>query len=126
MDGEPTSSGVEGKRTGTESGDGCCSAVDHGLTEHDVEVDVRAFGALANDTRYELLRLIHAGEEEVCACELVPELDVNQSTTSRALNALHEAGFVDRRKEGRWRYYETTARAEELLTAVDATRGVDS
>lgn len=126
MNGESASGEVEGKRAGTESGDGCCSAVDHGLTEHDVEVDVRAFGALANETRYELLRLIDAAGEEVCACELVPELDVNQSTTSRALNALYEAGFVDRRKEGRWRYYGATERAEELLAAVDATREADS
>lgn len=126
MNGESASGEVEGKRAGTESGEGCCSAVEHGLTEHDVEVDVRAFGALANDTRYELLRLIDAAGEEVCACELVPKLDVNQSTTSRALNALYEAGFVDRRKEGRWRYYGTTERAEELLAAVDATREADS
>lgn len=107
--------------TGSADG-GCCSGVDHDLTEHDVEIDVRAFSALANDTRYEVLRLLSAAGEEVCACELVPRLDVNQSTTSRALKALYQAGFVERRKEGRWRYYETTPRAEKILTAVDTTR----
>lgn len=103
--------------------DGCCgSVVTHALTDHDVEIDVQTFSALANDTRYEVLRLLSAADREVCACELVPQLDVNQSTTSRALGALYRAGLVDRRKEGRWRYYAPTPRAETLLSAVDATR----
>jgi ArsR family transcriptional regulator len=115
---------AEGREERAETGpDGsCCSTVTHGLSEHDAEIDVRTFSALANDTRYEVLRLLAAADGEVCACELVPQLDVNQSTTSRALGALYQADLVDRRKEGRWRYYTTTHRAEKLLTAVDTTR----
>jgi ArsR family transcriptional regulator len=100
----------------------CWPAGTHDLTEHDIEIDVQTFSALANDTRYEVLRLLAAAEGGVCACDLVPKLDVNQSTTSRALKALYQADLVDRRKEGRWRYYTTTNRAEKLLTAIDATR----
>lgn len=113
------STGVEGETGATSD---CCGDARHGLTAHDVELDVRTFSALANDTRYEALRHLAAADEEVCACELVPALDVNQSTTSRALGALYRAGLVDRRKEGRWRYYATTPRAERLLAAVDETR----
>jgi ArsR family transcriptional regulator len=113
---------VERRNDGADAQEGCCPPITHGLTEHDVEIDVRAFSALANDTRYEVLRLLAAADDEVCACELVPQLDVNQSTTSRALNALHQADLVQRRKDGRWRYYTTTARAEKLLTAIDTTR----
>jgi ArsR family transcriptional regulator len=120
---EPDSGDVEGRGAGTSTAGGqCCSIVTHGLTEHDVEVDVRTFSALANDTRYEALRLLAAAEGEVCACELVEPLEVNQSTTSRALGALYQAGLVDRRKEGRWRYYTTTHRGETLVTAIDTTR----
>lgn len=121
---EPGSSEVEGEEGRTESAtSGCCSSTHtHDLTEHDIEIDVRTFSALANDTRYEVLRFLAAADHEVCACELVPQLDVNQSTTSRALGALYQAGLVDRRKEGRWRYYTTTLRAEKLLTAIDTTR----
>jgi ArsR family transcriptional regulator len=124
MTGNSDAGGVDDRDGSTDAGtDGCCdSVVSHGLTEHDVELDVQSFSALANDTRYEALRLLSAADGEVCACELVPHLDVNQSTTSRALSALYRAGFVDRRKEGRWRYYTTTPRAEKLLTAVDTTR----
>lgn len=123
MTGEPDSGATDGDVSADSGADGsCCSVVTHGLTDHDVELDVQTFSALANDTRYEALRLLAAADGEVCACELVPRLDVNQSTTSRALSALHRAGLVQRRKEGRWRYYTTTVRAEKLLTAVDTTR----
>jgi ArsR family transcriptional regulator len=80
------------------------------------------FSALSNETRYEALRLLSAADEEICACELVPQFDVKQSTISKALGALHQADLVDRRKDGRWRYYTTTVRAEKLLTAIDTTR----
>jgi ArsR family transcriptional regulator len=122
MNHESDSGEVERRNEGADTQEGCCPAITHGLTEHDVEMDVRAFSALANDTRYEVLRLLATADGEVCACELVPQLDVNQSTTSRALNALHQADLVERRKDGRWRYYTTTARAEKLLTAIDTTR----
>lgn len=101
----------------------CCAPVDHDLSEHTVEVDVRTLSAMGNETRYEVLRLLAAAAGDVCACDLAPALDVNQSTTSRALKALYEAGLVDRRKDGRWRYYATTPRAETLLAAIDDSRG---
>jgi ArsR family transcriptional regulator len=121
---DPDSGSVGGReaRAGSDAADGCCAGVSHGMTDHDVELDVRLFSALANDTRYEALRLLAAADGEVCACDLEPALSVNQSSTSRALTALHQAGLVERRKEGRWRYYTTTPRAETLLTAVDTTR----
>jgi len=119
---DPNSEPADGDVQAAGGADGCCSRVDHGLTAHDVELDVRSFSALANETRYEALRLLAANDDEVCACDLTPALDVTQSTTSRALGALHQAGLVERRKEGRWRYYTTTPRAEKLLTAIDTTR----
>lgn len=121
---DPDSGPVESRngQSGSDASGSCCSSVSHDLTEHDVELDVRTFSALANGTRYEALRLLAAADGEVCACDLEPELGVNQSSTSRALSALHQAGLVERRKEGRWRYYTTTPRAETLLTAVETTR----
>lgn len=119
---EPDSGAVDGDVQTAGGADGCCSDIAHDLTDHDVEIDVRSFSALANETRYEALRLLAAADDEVCTCDLTPALGVTQSTTSRALGALHQAGLVERRKEGRWRYYTTTPRAEKLLTAIDTTR----
>lgn len=119
------SGGLENQAGGANpDADGQCPTVaPHGLSEHDIELDVRVFSALANDTRYEALRLLATAGEEVCVCELLGRLDVNQSTISRALAALYQADLVERRKDGRWRYYRTTPRAEKLLTAIDTTRG---
>lgn len=101
----------------------CCTAVDHDLSEPAITGDVRTLRAMGNETRYEVLRLLSGTEDAVCACDLVPEVDVDQSTTSRALKSLYEAGLLDRRKDGRWRYYSTTSRADTILRAIDASRG---
>lgn len=101
----------------------CCSGTDHGIDPAALDCDVRLLSAMANDTRYELLRLIGADDEDgVCVCELVPNVEASQSTVSHALSSLRSAGLVDRRKEGRWRYYRTTDRADALLDALDDTR----
>jgi len=47
---------------------------------------------------------------------------VSQGAVSQALSRLFSAGLVERRKEGRWRYYGATARAERLLGVLDETR----
>jgi DNA-binding transcriptional ArsR family regulator len=46
---------------------------------------------------------------------------VSESAVSHALGDLTTAGLVDRRKDGRWRYYAVTERATALLSALDAT-----
>ncbi len=99
----------------------CCEA-SHSLTEDDLAADVQTLTALGSDTRYEVLRLIAGSEDGVCVCELEPALGVSQSAISQALSRLFGAGLVDRRKEGRWRYYTATQRAEKLLDVLDETR----
>lgn len=85
--------------------------------------DVSAFKTLGNDTRYRLVRLLEAADGELCVCELTPLLDVSESAISHALSDLADAGLVTRRKEGTWRYYDSTDRAERLVSALDACRG---
>ncbi|WP_224450605.1 ArsR/SmtB family transcription factor [Haloprofundus salilacus] len=100
----------------------CCTAA-HVLTESELASDVQLLSALGNDTRYEALRLIADTDGDVCVCELEPALGVSQSAISQALSRLYAAGLVSRRKEGRWRYYAPTPRAEALLNTLDETRG---
>ncbi|PSP52205.1 hypothetical protein BRC60_00725 [Halobacteriales archaeon QH_1_68_42] len=59
----------------------------------------------------------------MCVCELSPLVAVSDSAVSHALSDLTEAGLVTRRKEGQWRHYDTTERADTLLGALDGTRG---
>ena len=85
--------------------------------------DLAALSTLGDGTRYRLVRLLVAAPRELCVCELSPLVDVSDSAISHALSDLADAGLVTRRKEGTWRYYRPTERAESLVEALDATRG---
>jgi DNA-binding transcriptional ArsR family regulator len=91
----------------------------------DPGVDLTALKTLGNDTRYTIVRLLSAAGRALCVCEIDPLVDVSDSAVSHALSDLRDAGLVARRKDGTWRYYETTARAEALLAALDETREAD-
>jgi len=87
-----------------------------------LEDDVGVLSALANDTRYKTVRILHVADEELCVCESAPLRDVSDSAISHALSQLTDAGLLHRRKDGKWRKYRTTARANALLVALDGSR----
>jgi DNA-binding transcriptional ArsR family regulator len=84
----------------------------------DVAAATAAFGALANDTRYTLLSVLVAAEDELCVCELSPLVDVSEAAVSHGLSRLRGAGLVTRHKQGKWHYYAATDRGERLLGAL--------
>ena len=100
----------------------CCEPGAHELEDDELAADLQTLAALAGETRYEALRLIATAEDGRCVCEIEPALGVSQGAVSQALSRLFSAGLVSRRKEGRWRYYEATEKAERLLEAVDGVR----
>ena len=103
----------------------CCGGT-HELSAADLRTDARLLSAVSNDTRYETLRYVAgAGEAGTCVCDLQPLVGVTQGTISNALSRLYDAGLVNRRKEGRWRYYTTTPAADRLLSTLDELREAD-
>ena len=92
-------------------------------TPADVDSDLGALSTLGDGTRHRIVRLLSAADGELCVCEFSPLLDVSESAVSHALSDLTDAGLLTRRKEGTWRYYRTTERADRLVAALDATRG---
>ncbi|WP_330633365.1 ArsR/SmtB family transcription factor [Halocatena halophila] len=110
-DTQPSSSQTQSKA--------CCTTVPE-ISVDELDDEVERFAALANPTRYGAVRLLVAADDEVCACNLAPPLDVTQSAISHALSQLHTVGLVKRRKDGRWRYYQATSIAEELIDRIDA------
>lgn len=92
----------------------------------DYAADLAALRTLGDDTRYRLVRILSAADGELCVCEFNPLFDVSESAISHALSDLVDAGLVTRRKDGTWRYYRTTERAERLVAVLDATRGDDT
>ncbi|WP_254532896.1 ArsR/SmtB family transcription factor [Natrinema gelatinilyticum] len=77
------------------------------------------FTVLGNETRYRLARLLSVADDDLCVCELEPLVDVSESAVSHALSDLADAGLVDRRKDGNWRYYSSTSLADELFATAD-------
>jgi len=73
---------------------------------------VRLFKALADETRLRILSLLTRGE--LCVCDLMTVLDLPQSTVSRHLAYLRNAGWVEDRRQGVWMYYRLT-RGDHLL-----------
>jgi len=90
-----------------------------GTARVDAELDV--LSALANETRYTLVRVLVAAGEELCVCELHPIVDVSESGLSHALSRLVDAGLVEGRKDGRWKKYLATNRAVALVTLLDGS-----
>lgn len=115
-----------------EEGDDAEEALEARLTELDdlddaasvgLDADLRALSALANRTRYHIVRvLVQADADELTVGELDAILEVSQSAVSHALAELLDAGLVERRSEGTWRYYTATDRARELVQTLEATR----
>jgi DNA-binding transcriptional ArsR family regulator len=87
------------------------------------ELDV--LSALANRTRYTLVRVLVAAEEELCVCELNAVVDVSESGLSHAISKLADAGLVEGRKEGRWKMYRATNRAVTLVTVLEGSVSTD-
>lgn len=65
--------------------------------------DARIFKALSDETRLRILLLLLTGE--LCVCEVMAVLDLPQSTASRHLAYLRNAGWVLDRRQGIWMYY---------------------
>lgn len=86
-----------------------------------VERELDVLGALANETRYTLARVLVAAGEELCVCELGAVVDVSDSALSRALSRLADAGLAEGRKDGRWKHYRATNRAVALVTVLDGS-----
>ncbi len=62
--------------------------------------------ALAHPTRLQILELLKEGEK--CVCEIVPQLQMEQSNVSRHLNVLKKEGLVNSRKEGLKVFYQVS------------------
>jgi len=89
------------------------------LGDAQLDTELEVLSALANETRYTLIRTLVAAGEELCVCELQAVVDVTESGLSHALSELADAGLVEGEKEGRWKKYRATNRAVALVTVLD-------
>ncbi|HCT64068.1 MAG TPA: transcriptional regulator [Lachnospiraceae bacterium] len=79
--------------------------------------NAKVFKAFCDENRLMILELLQSGEK--CACRLLEDLNIGQSTLSHHMKILCDSGIVKGRKEGKWIHYsisiEGSDYAKELL-----------
>ena len=75
------------------------------------------YKAFCDENRLQILEMLQGGER--CACRLLEDLAIQQSTLSHHMKILCDAGVVQGRREGKWTHYsidpEGLQRAREIL-----------
>ncbi len=66
--------------------------------------EIQLFKALSDGTRLRMLLLL-LNNGELCVCDLMESMQIPQSTASRHLALLRNAGLVDGERHGTWMYY---------------------
>ena len=88
--------------------------------------DAKVFKALCDPKRLAILEQLRSGEK--CACVLLSDLHISQSTLSYHMKILCDSGVVVGRTEGKWTHYslreEGCAHARQLLEELTDTSAV--
>lgn len=88
--------------------------------EQGYEEIAKRFKAFCDPKRLAILEGLQSGEK--CACVLIDEMDIGQSTLSYHMKILCESGMVQSRQEGKWTHYhlcaEAGTRTAALLTQI--------
>lgn len=84
------------------------------------EINAKVFKAFCDENRLMILELLQSGEK--CACKLLEDMNIGQSTLSHHMKILCDSGVVNSRKEGKWTHYsisvEGSAYAKVLLDKI--------
>jgi len=92
-------------------------------TKH--ERNANLFKALSDPNRLVILEMLQSGER--CACEILEDLNIVQSTLSHHMKILCDSRLVDSRREGKWMHYslsnEGCEAAKKLLNQITTVTG---
>lgn len=61
------------------------------------------FKALCDENRVKIIKYLMSGEK--CACVLLEDINIAQSTLSHHMKILIDSGLVEGHKEGKWMHY---------------------
>lgn len=99
---------------------------DNIVIERNFAQEAKMFKAFCDENRLRILDMLSTGER--CACELLEELEVVQSTLSHHMKILVDSGIVKSRKDGKWSYYSLDEnsgnRAKILLDLVVSEKSI--
>ena len=92
----------------------------------DYKSAAKIFKALDDEKRLQILDMIRGGEK--CACVILEDMQISQSTLSHHMKILCESGIVHGRKDGKWVYYsidkEGSKRLARLLASLVSTENL--
>lgn len=74
----------------------------------------KVFKAFCDEKRLRILELLRSGEK--CACKLLEDLDIGQSSLSYHMKILVESGVVESRQEGKWTHYTISEKGSGYAT----------
>ena len=77
------------------------------------ENNAKVFQALSDPNRLMILEMLQSRER--CACELLEELDIVQSTLSHHMKILCDSGLVDSHRHGKWMHYSLSKKVCEAV-----------
>lgn len=80
------------------------------------ENQAKVFKAFCDEKRLRILELLRSGEK--CACVLIEQMDMPQSTLAYHMKLLCESGIVDSRQEGKWTHYRISDSGSEKAIAI--------
>ena len=87
------------------------------------EDNARVFKALCDPNRLMIIEMLLSGEK--CACKILEDLNIVQSTLSHHMKILCESGFVDSQRDGKWMHYSLNKQgfeeAKKILTEIAST-----
>lgn len=79
---------------------------------HDYDQTAKIFKAFCDEARLRILTLIRSADE-ICACVLLEDLSISQSTLSHHMKILVESGLVHSRKDGKRTMYSLSGEGIE-------------
>lgn len=78
---------------------------------------VKVMKALSDPNRVKIIKMLQ--HKMMCVCEMKEALQISQSSVSKHLKILEEAGLVDFRKDGLWvNYYLTDGRQSPYASSL--------
>ncbi|MEA4841898.1 MAG: metalloregulator ArsR/SmtB family transcription factor [[Clostridium] symbiosum] len=84
------------------------------------EKNAKVFKAFCDEKRLAILELLRSGEK--CACVLIEQMEIGQSSLSYHMKILCESGIVESRQEGKWTHYKISEQGSQeamlLLKAI--------
>lgn len=86
-----------------------------------IKLTAELFKTLGHPARIKILQMLR--DEERCVCELMEDIDIEQSNLSQHLGILKKRGLIDSRKDGQrviyWLAYPSSIR--QLIIAAEQT-----